>query len=92
MTDFEAIDDEATKDRMEPRAAEVGDFAQTMLLELRQMARRSGCAYLAYLLELSMIEASDLAAGRPPSPVAPVSVAPAERPDFEEVLRRIMAA
>ena len=73
----------------------VGEFAQSIMLELRQMALGARCTYLAYLLELALIEASDLAAGRAPSSVAGgvSSNQNAEGgPDLDEIVQRILTA
>ena len=72
--------------------AEVGEYAQSLLLGVREMAVGSGCTYLAYLLELAVIEASDLASGRLPSRVSPVTVSARGQPELEEILRRILHA
>ena len=72
--------------------ADFGEYAQSILLELRAMALQTRCTYLAYLLELALIEASDLEAGRAPSTVATQSVEGIAAPDLAEIARRILSA
>lgn len=73
------------------RKQEVGEFTQTMLLELRTMAVGARCTYLAYLLELALIEASDLAAGRRPASFHAGHGAAQRHADVAEIARRILA-
>ena len=69
---------------------QVAEYTQALLLELREMALSSRCTYLAYLLELAVIEASDIANGQTPSRL--VQPSPAREPDAEEATRRILGA
>ena len=72
-------------------ARDVGELTQTMAGELRDLAVQARCTYLAYLLELAMIEASDLAAGRPPSGFAAKHGGVEPHPDIERIAERILA-
>lgn len=59
-------------------------YIRDMLLELRQMAQSIDKPTLAYLIEMAMIEASDLAEGRDTTP------APASRISADELAHRYM--
>ena len=72
-------------------AQDVGEMTQTMAMELRDLAVRAHCTYLAYLLELAAIEASDLASGRPPSSFRAMHGAVEPHPDVEAIADRILA-
>ncbi len=39
-------------------------YIETMLMEMRTMSMSNNCDMLTYLLEMAMIEASDIAAGK----------------------------
>jgi hypothetical protein len=45
------------------------DYIQTMLGQLRTMARVQGCDMLAYLIEMAYLEVHDIIQGEPPSGV-----------------------
>lgn len=59
-------------------------FIRDMLMELRVMSQSINQPMLAYLIEMAMIEASDLADGRATTPQ------PASRVSAEELARRYM--
>lgn len=52
------------------RRTEQLDYIQAMLGQLRTMAKAERCDMLAYLIELSYVEASDIIRGERPSTLA----------------------
>ena len=69
---------------------EVAEYMQSILLELRTMAREADCGFLTYTLELALIEASDVAAGKVPVGVAETTAAPPRTPTPEEIVERVL--
>jgi len=53
------------------RRTETLDYIQGMLGQLRTMAQGERCDMLAYLIEMSYIEASDIIRGERPSRIQP---------------------
>jgi len=49
------------------KRAETLDFMQSMLGELRTMAKTENCDMLAYLIEMAYVEATDVMRGARPS-------------------------
>ena len=50
--------------------AQVADYVQCMLMELRSMCRARRMGFLTHLIEMAMIEAADIASGALPGQVA----------------------
>lgn len=48
----------------ENKRVETAQFIKSMLIELRTMGQASQCDMLVYLLEMAMMEAADIAAGK----------------------------
>ena len=72
--------------------AEVADYIQTLLLELRLLSRRADLQFLTYALEIALIEASDIASGKAPTAFLErdaASASPAVAP--EELVRRVLS-
>lgn len=76
----------------EHRQAQTADYIQTMLLELRALAQRADLDFLTYALEIALIEASDLAAGKAPErmpALGPKTQRP-RTPSPEEIVRQVL--
>jgi hypothetical protein len=52
------------------KRVETLDYAQSMLAQLRTMAKNEGCDMLAYLIEMAYVEASDILRAERPSQVS----------------------
>lgn len=94
MNDADVVPDTALSLPTNVRAGtrEVGEYTRDMLLELRGLAVKAGCSYLAYLVELALIESSNLAAGRAPSGFAARQGTERPEVDVDAIVERILAA
>lgn len=75
------------------RQIETADYIQSMLLELRAMSRRADLDFLTYALEIALIEASDLAAGKEPKrmPTLGPGTQQPRTPSAEEIVRQVLS-